>query len=59
MNTLIKFFGFIILFSIAQKGFSQDSNFQIYLSLGQSNMEGNAKIDYQDTFAVQFQAKKH
>ncbi|WP_232067264.1 alpha/beta hydrolase-fold protein [Flavobacterium bizetiae] len=31
-----------------QKGYSQDSDFHIYLSLGQSNMEGYAKIEPQD-----------
>ena len=49
MNKLTRFFAFIILFAIAQKGFSQDPNFHIYLSFGQSNMEGNAKIEPQDT----------
>jgi hypothetical protein len=29
--------------------FSQDSNFYIFLSFGQSNMEGNAKFEAQDT----------
>jgi hypothetical protein len=52
MNKLTRFFAFIILFAIAQKGFSQDTNFHIYLSFGQSNMEGNAKIEPQDTVAV-------
>jgi hypothetical protein len=31
------------------KGFSQDPNFYIFLSFGQSNMEGNAKFEPQDT----------
>lgn len=31
---------------------AQDKNFHIYLCLGQSNMEGNAKIEPQDTVAV-------
>ncbi|HEY3371119.1 MAG TPA: sialate O-acetylesterase [Prolixibacteraceae bacterium] len=34
------------------KAFSQDSNFYIYLCFGQSNMEGNARIEAQDTFSV-------
>ena len=29
-----------------------DPNFQIYLCFGQSNMEGNAKVEEQDTVAV-------
>lgn len=37
-----------ILFLTMQKGYSQDSDFHIYLSLGQSNMEGYAKIEPQD-----------
>jgi hypothetical protein len=52
MNKLTGFFVFIILFAIAQKGFSQDTNFHIYLSFGQSNMEGNAKIEPKDTVGV-------
>ena len=33
-------------------GYAQDANFHIYLCLGQSNMEGNAKVEEQDTVAV-------
>lgn len=33
-------------------GFSQNSNFHIYLCLGQSNMEGNAKIEAEDSISV-------
>ena len=29
-------------------GYAQDANFHIYLCLGQSNMEGNAKVEEQD-----------
>ena len=32
--------------------FSQDSNFHIYLSFGQSNMEGSAKFQPQDTIGI-------
>lgn len=32
--------------------YSQDPNFHIYLSFGQSNMEGNARIEAQDTVNV-------
>ena len=52
MYKITRFFAFILILSIAQKGFSQDKNFQIYLSFGQSNMEGNAKIEPQDTLAI-------
>jgi hypothetical protein len=34
------------------KLFAQDANFHIYLCFGQSNMEGNAKIEAQDTVNV-------
>ena len=34
------------------KAFSQDPNFYIYLCFGQSNMEGNARIEAQDTLTV-------
>ncbi len=33
-------------------GFSQDPNFHIYISLGQSNMEGAAKFQPQDTVGI-------
>lgn len=32
--------------------FAQDPNFQIYLCLGQSNMEGNARFEAQDTVGI-------
>lgn len=37
------------LILITSNVFSQDSNFYIYLCIGQSNMEGNAKFEAQDT----------
>lgn len=37
---------------LAVKGFSQDPNFHIYLCFGQSNMEGNARVEAQDTVSV-------
>ncbi len=46
----------LILLTISLLGsknnYSQDPNFHIYLSFGQSNMEGNAKIEAQDTVAI-------
>jgi hypothetical protein len=39
-----------ILFSIS-KGNAQDPNFYIFLSFGQSNMEGHAKFEPQDTIS--------
>lgn len=40
----------LILFHV--KAFSQDPDFYIFLSFGQSNMEGNARFEPQDTTAV-------
>lgn len=41
----------IIFLLTATKAFSQDPNFYIFLCLGQSNMEGNAKFEARDTIA--------
>jgi len=40
------------LFAIQLQSFSQDPNFHIYLCFGQSNMEGNARVEAQDTIDV-------
>jgi hypothetical protein len=37
------------LITLQFKGYSQDQKFYIFLCLGQSNMEGNAKFEAQDT----------
>src|SRR5215210_3281554 len=43
----------LIVFILSNKpSFSQDQKFYIFLCLGQSNMEGNARIEAQDTIAV-------
>lgn len=42
----------INLLATSFNGFSQDKNFYIFLSFGQSNMEGNAKFEPQDTVNV-------
>ncbi len=39
----------IALFLLTFNAFSQDPNFYIFLCFGQSNMEGNARIEAQDT----------
>ncbi|PAM93306.1 hypothetical protein B4N84_18805 [Flavobacterium sp. IR1] len=52
MKSLIKFSVFAIFFLTIQTGYSQDPNFHIYLSFGQSNMEGYAKIEPQDKVDV-------
>src|SRR5690349_20115348 len=38
-----------VLFLMSLPAFSQDSRFYIFLCLGQSNMEGNARFEPQDT----------
>ena len=45
-------FVFTCLLLLGMTIFAQDANFHIYLCLGQSNMEGNAKVEEQDTVAV-------
>lgn len=47
-----KLLAIIVLISVAIYGHSQDKKFYIFLSFGQSNMEGNAKIQPQDTVGV-------
>jgi hypothetical protein len=37
------------LLSVSMSTFAQDPNFHIFLCIGQSNMEGNARIEAQDT----------
>lgn len=48
MKTRIALFLIVVLFMCNTNAFSQDKNFHIYLCLGQSNMEGNARIEEQD-----------
>jgi hypothetical protein len=42
-------FIFAVLLFLNMNAFSQDQNFYIFLCFGQSNMEGNARIEAQDT----------
>ena len=42
-------FVFTCLLLLGMTAFAQDANFHIYLCLGQSNMEGNARYEAQDT----------
>jgi len=37
---------------LSMKSFSQDKNFYIFICFGQSNMEGNAKVEARDTIGV-------
>jgi hypothetical protein len=52
MKMKLKLFVFLGLLFYNMNAFSQDQNFYIYLCFGQSNMEGNAKIEPQDTTNV-------
>lgn len=49
MSVKIFLIGFIIVCGTMVDLFAQDKNFHIYLCLGQSNMEGNARIEGEDT----------
>nr|WP_183558529.1 sialate O-acetylesterase [Mucilaginibacter sp. SP1R1]MBB6148366.1 hypothetical protein [Mucilaginibacter sp. SP1R1] len=48
----LKFIGLTCLLLLSLKSFSQNKNFYIFICFGQSNMEGNAKIEAQDTINV-------
>lgn len=52
MKTLIKLLYLLAFYLWGNTLNAQDSNFHIYLSFGQSNMEGAAKIEPQDTINV-------
>lgn len=43
---------FAALLILGNKAISQDKNFYIFLSFGQSNMEGNARIEAEDSVGV-------
>ncbi|TSJ36487.1 sialate O-acetylesterase [Mucilaginibacter corticis] len=50
--TMKRYFLLFALLLTAGKGFAQDSKFYIFLCFGQSNMEGNARFDAQDTAGI-------
>ncbi|RZJ80901.1 MAG: sialate O-acetylesterase [Flavobacterium sp.] len=52
MNKLRAFLTCIALLLASLPSFSQDPNFYIFLAFGQSNMEGAAKFEAQDTLSV-------
>src|SRR5690606_4683988 len=52
MKKNIQTLTFTILLMVVNLSFSQDPNFHVYLSFGQSNMEGHARIELQDTVNV-------
>lgn len=49
MKIKLGWFVIVSLLFINMNAFSQDKNFYIFLCFGQSNMEGNARIEPQDT----------
>jgi hypothetical protein len=49
MKTKLGLYLLLGLLSLSMNAFSQDSNFYIFLCFGQSNMEGNARFQPQDT----------
>ena len=53
MKAKLRFIITGIFLFIASESFSQDKNFYIFLCFGQSNMEGNARIEPQDTIVDQ------
>ena len=56
ISSLKRLFIFIIVGLLYQTSYSQDPNFHIYLSFGQSNMEGQGIIEPQDTITnIRFQ----
>lgn len=53
----LRIFACAFLILISMKGFSQDSKFYIFICFGQSNMEGNGRIEPQDTVGVDSRLK--
>lgn len=51
-QSVVTFFLLAATLVFSAKMTAQDPNFHIYLSFGQSNMEGNARIEAQDTINV-------
>ena len=49
MNFKLRLLVWVGLLLVSMNAFSQDPNFYIFLCFGQSNMEGNAKFEAQDT----------
>jgi len=52
MKIKISFIAIVIFFLSSVQAFSQDQNFYMFLCFGQSNMEGNARIEAPDTTNV-------
>src|SRR5687768_12158144 len=49
---ILRFFIAAVLLVAANRAAAQDPNFYIFLSFGQSNMEGNAHVEPQDTVSI-------
>ncbi len=52
MKLKLRFIAFACLTLLSLKSFSRDKNFYIFICFGQSNMEGNARFQPQDTLAI-------
>jgi hypothetical protein len=52
MKTASKIFLFLLLLGSVLSSYAQDKKFYIFLSFGQSNMEGNARIRPEDTVNI-------
>lgn len=52
MKKTMKYLGLLLLVFVQLKSSAQDKKFYIFLCFGQSNMEGNARIQPQDTLNV-------
>ncbi|MFM2290807.1 MAG: hypothetical protein RIS29_620, partial [Bacteroidota bacterium] len=52
ISTRLRLFAFFSLFFVALQLSAQDKNFYIFLCLGQSNMEGAARIEPQDSVGI-------
>ncbi len=52
MRTKIELIILLFLLTLTTGVFAQDPNFYIFLCFGQSNMEGNARVELQDTMGV-------
>src|ERR1035437_6645601 len=53
----LRIFTCAVLILLSMKGFSQDSKFYIFICFRQSNMEGNGRIEPQDTVGVDSRLK--
>jgi hypothetical protein len=52
MKITIKFIVLLFILGQCTKTYAQDKNFYIFICIGQSNMEGNARIQPQDTVNI-------